>query len=100
MTSKKRVYIASGIAVWAILAVLADRALAGSGTSVETDDAYVTTHYAVVASQDVSGLIVRVDVNDNQYVHAGQELTQIDQRSDIRRGKVRFSLRRLNPETC
>ena len=80
MTSKKRVFIAGGIAVWVILAVVADRALAGSGSSVETDDAYVTAHYSIVAPKDVSGLIDRVDVNDNQYVHAGQELAHIDDR--------------------
>jgi membrane fusion protein, multidrug efflux system len=80
MISKKRIYIAGGIAVWVILAVLADRVLAGGGISVETDDAYVTAHYAIVAPQIVSGLIDRVDVNDNQYVHAGQELVHIDDR--------------------
>jgi membrane fusion protein (multidrug efflux system) len=80
MTSKKRICIAGGIAVWVLLAVIADRALAGSSSSIETDDAYVTTHYAVVAPQDVSGLLDRVDVNDNQYVHAGQELAHIDDR--------------------
>ena len=79
MTSKKRVFIAGGIAVWVILAVIADRALAGSGSSVETDDAYVTAHYSVIAPK-VSGLIDRVDVNDNQYVLAGQELAHIDDR--------------------
>jgi membrane fusion protein, multidrug efflux system len=75
MISKKRVFIAGGIAVWVILAVIADRALAGSSTSVETDDAYVTAHYSVIAPK-VSGLIDRVDVNDNQYVLAGQELAR------------------------
>jgi membrane fusion protein, multidrug efflux system len=79
MISKKRVFIAGGIAVWVILAVIADRALAGSDTSVETDDAYVTAHYSVIAPK-VSGLIDRVDVNDNQYVLAGQELAHIDDR--------------------
>ena len=79
MITKKRVFIAGGIAVWVILAVIADRAFAGSGNSVETDDAYVTAHYSVIAPK-VSGLIDRVDVNDNQYVLAGQELAHIDDR--------------------
>ena len=84
MTKKTRALLAGGIAAWAILAVVADRALAGGGggggdASVETDDAYVTTHYAIVAPK-VSGLIDRVDVNDNQYVRPGQELAHIDDR--------------------
>ncbi len=82
MTKKTRTLLAGGIAAWALLAVIADRALAGAGgggTSVETEDAYVTTHYAVVAPK-VSGLIDRVDVNDNQYVRTGQELAHIDDR--------------------
>jgi membrane fusion protein (multidrug efflux system) len=79
MISKKRIFITGGIAVWVLLAVIADRALAGSDSSVVTDDAYVTAHYSVIAPK-VSGLIDRVDVNDNQYVLAGKELAHIDDR--------------------
>ncbi|HET6307936.1 MAG TPA: HlyD family secretion protein [Rhodopila sp.] len=79
MTTRKRVFIAGGIAAWAIIAVIADRALTGDSTSVDTNDAYVTAHYAVIAPK-VAGLIDRVDVNDNQYVRAGQELAHIDDR--------------------
>lgn len=45
--------------------------------NVWTDDAYVTAHYATVASR-VSGQIATVAVTDNQIVKAGQILATID----------------------
>jgi membrane fusion protein, multidrug efflux system len=44
---------------------------------VTTDDAYVQVHSALIAPQ-VSGYIIAVPVNDNEQVHAGQLLAQID----------------------
>ena len=44
-----------------------------------TADAYVDTHSALIAPQ-VSGYIIAVPVNDNEQVHAGQLLVQIDPR--------------------
>ena len=46
---------------------------------VWTDDATVTVHYATVAPR-VAGQIATVQVNDNQFVKAGQVLATIDPR--------------------
>ena len=48
-------------------------------TSVWTDDAYVTAHYATVAPR-ISGQVATVEVDDNQPVRAGQVLSTIDDR--------------------
>ncbi len=48
-------------------------------TSVWSDDAYVTAHYATIAPR-VSGQVVSVDVEDNQTVRAGQVLATLDDR--------------------
>ena len=47
--------------------------------NVETDDAYVTGHYAVVAPR-IGGQIATVPADDNQTVRAGQILATIDDR--------------------
>ena len=49
------------------------------GSSVWTDDAYVTGHYATIAPR-ISGQISSVDVDDNQTVRAGQLLSTLDDR--------------------
>jgi membrane fusion protein (multidrug efflux system) len=46
---------------------------------VTTDDAYVQDHSALIAPQ-VSGYITTAPVDDNEQVHAGQLLAQIDPR--------------------
>jgi membrane fusion protein (multidrug efflux system) len=46
---------------------------------VWTDDAYVMVHYATIAPR-VSGQVTRVAVNDNQMVHAGDLLAELDPR--------------------
>jgi membrane fusion protein, multidrug efflux system len=48
-------------------------------STVYTDDAYVTAHYATVAPR-IGGQISTVDVNDNQPVRAGQLLATLDDR--------------------
>ncbi len=48
-------------------------------TSVWTDDAYVTAHYATIAPR-ISGQVASVEVDDNQPVRAGQVLSTIDDR--------------------
>ena len=45
--------------------------------TVSTDDAYVNGHVTFVASR-VSGQIARVFVDDNNRVHEGQVLAQLD----------------------
>ncbi|MHB8286075.1 MAG: HlyD family secretion protein [Caulobacteraceae bacterium] len=49
---------------------------------VSTDDARVVVHYATIAPR-VSGQVVRVAVNDNQPVRAGQLLAQLDDRDYV-----------------
>lgn len=49
-----------------------------------TDDAYVTGHLHVISPR-VAGTVERVLVDDNQFVHAGDALVQIDRRDfDVR----------------
>ncbi|HDR9109873.1 TPA: HlyD family secretion protein [Burkholderia vietnamiensis] len=49
-----------------------------------TDDAYVTGHLHVISPR-VAGTVERVLVDDNQFVHAGEALVQIDRRDfDVR----------------
>jgi membrane fusion protein, multidrug efflux system len=45
----------------------------------DTDDAY-TDGRAITVAPRVSGQVVALDINDNQFVHAGQLLLQIDPR--------------------
>ena len=47
--------------------------------SVSTDDAYTDGRVVAIAPQ-VSGLVVSLDVTDNQYVHKGDPLIHIDPR--------------------
>lgn len=47
---------------------------------VSTDDAYVDGRVVIIAPQ-VSGLVVSLDVTDNQFVHRGDPLIHIDPRS-------------------
>ena len=48
---------------------------------VTTDDAFTDGHAITVAPQ-VGGTVVALDVRDNQFVHAGQVLAEIDPRPD------------------
>jgi membrane fusion protein (multidrug efflux system) len=70
-------YVAVLIAIAFAAAILA--IIFVPGTSVWTDDAYVTVHYATIAPR-VSGQIATVAVDDNQAVLAGQVLATIDDR--------------------
>ena len=48
---------------------------------ITTDDAFTDGHAITVAPQ-VGGAIVALDVHDNEFVHAGQVLAEIDPRPD------------------
>ena len=69
------------------------------GRFVETDNAYVKATKVLVGSE-VSGRILQVMVNENQYVHAGQVLLEIDPklyevavaRAEAQLGEVRANL--------
>jgi membrane fusion protein (multidrug efflux system) len=71
----KRALLAAGITIAAMLSGAAWIALPAS--TVSTDDAYVKADSTIVAPK-VQGLIARVLVSDNQTVHAGQPLIEID----------------------
>ncbi len=75
--------------LWRIGLVIAALVAAGgaylyfSTLNIEsTDDAY-TDGRAVTIAPQVSGLVVSLDVNDNQFVHEGQPLIHIDPRQYI-----------------
>ncbi|PXX08583.1 membrane fusion protein (multidrug efflux system) [Paraburkholderia tropica] len=76
---KRKLYI-SAAAI--LIAVAVSAAIAGFGrssSSEATNDAYVTADYTVVAPR-VAGQITGLLVEDNQVVHQGQLLAQIDDR--------------------
>ncbi|PYE15734.1 HlyD family secretion protein [Paraburkholderia silvatlantica] len=78
-TRKRNVYLAAA-AVLIVAAVSAAIAVLGRSSSSETtNDAYVTADYTVVAPR-VAGQITELLVEDNQVVHQGQLLAQIDDR--------------------
>jgi membrane fusion protein, multidrug efflux system len=57
-----------------------------------TDDAFIDGNTSVVSSQ-VGGRVVRLLVNDNQFVHAGELLLEIDSRdNDSREAQARAQL--------
>jgi membrane fusion protein, multidrug efflux system len=85
ITRKKRVSWKSVALTGATLAVIAAAASYGyqywtTGQYIEsTDDAYVGGNVTDLAPK-VSGLIAQIAVMDNQYVHAGDLLVQLDDR--------------------
>ncbi|HWI28389.1 MAG TPA: HlyD family secretion protein [Stellaceae bacterium] len=71
-----------------------------SGRYVSTDDAYVQAN-TVTVSSDVSGRVVAVDVQDNQYVKAGQVLIRLDDRpyrAAVERAQAQLASARLQVE--
>ena len=65
------------IVVPLVVAVVALRLYVGGGRYVVTENAYVKAHIIVV-SADVSGRVVRVNVDDNRSVNPGEQLFAID----------------------
>jgi membrane fusion protein (multidrug efflux system) len=65
------------IVVPLVVAVVALRLYVGGGRYVVSENAYVKAHIIAV-SADVSGRVVRVNVNDNQRVDPGKQLFAID----------------------
>ena len=79
MTKKLSILIAALVVVLlAVVVALRGAGMFERGTEV-TDDAHVTADFTLVAPK-VSGLISKVAVEDNQHVHAGDLLAQIDNR--------------------
>lgn len=81
--SKARPWVRAGVGL-AVIALLAGGfAYWYSGKDLEdTDDAY-TDGRAVNIAPHVAGYVTRLAVNDNEFVHQGQVLLQIDQRDYI-----------------
>ncbi|TRX73188.1 HlyD family secretion protein [Pseudomonas mangiferae] len=77
--NKTRTISLAAAAVVVAAGLYAAFAWLGDGRAQSTDDAYVSADYTVVAPK-VSGFVTRVLVDDNQPVHAGQVLAQIDDR--------------------
>jgi membrane fusion protein, multidrug efflux system len=79
MSFRNTALISLGVVVLTGVAYGADRLLIGDGRIQATDDAYITADFSTVAPK-ISGLIDKVEVDDNQRVKAGQELAHIDDR--------------------
>lgn len=77
-TRKRKLYIAAA-AILIVIAVSAAVAAFGLSSAQTTNDAYVTADYTVVSPR-VAGQITGLLVDDNQVVHQGQPLAQIDDR--------------------
>lgn len=77
---RRRPWVLGGLVVLALLGVIGGVVwwLANKDL-VSTDDAY-TDGRAITISPKVSGYVTDLNVNDNQRVHAGDMLVQIDQR--------------------
>jgi membrane fusion protein, multidrug efflux system len=82
--SNKRTVIALAALVAFALVLAAILAYAFELNERSTDDAYVTGHLHTISAR-VSGTVTRVMVDDNQFVHAGDVLVQLDPRDfDVR----------------
>ncbi|KDE19636.1 DSBA oxidoreductase [Acetobacter aceti 1023] len=74
---KPLLYAGCAAAVLALVAWGGARLINGDGRNQYTNDAYVTADFPTVAPK-VSGRIDRVIAQDNQLVHAGEELAHIE----------------------
>jgi len=81
--TRRHLFVIAGFAVFALLVAVAI-VFAFSEGSHGTDDAYVTGHVHLISPR-VNGTVERVVVDDNQFVHAGQVLVELDPRDfDVR----------------
>jgi len=92
--------------IWILVGLVIVGAIAGgiywflTRNEVATDDAY-TDGRAVTIAPQVKGIVVELAVNDNQYVHAGDLLVQIDPRDyaaarDQARGQLALAQAQLD----
>ncbi|WP_049623277.1 HlyD family secretion protein [Frateuria defendens] len=75
----RKMYLAIAAVVVVIALTAALARCTGTASSETTDDAYVNADFTVVAPR-VAGQVSALDVEDNQVVHKGQLLAQIDDR--------------------
>ena len=80
---KTRPYVRIGLILVVLLLIVGGAYYWWSNRNLEdTDDAY-TDGRAVTIAPHVSGYVVSLDVNDNEFVHKGQALIHIDPRDYI-----------------
>jgi membrane fusion protein (multidrug efflux system) len=79
MSRTRNALLIGGIAACGVLTFVVDHALSGGGVIERTNDAYIKADFSIVAPR-IAGLIDHVMVDDNEQVHAGQELAHIDDR--------------------
>ena len=77
--SKRKLYVAVALTVLVLAAIAARLTSWWGGSAQTTDDAFVSADFTVVAPR-VSGQITALSTEDNQVVHKGQLLAQIDSR--------------------
>jgi len=75
-TSKRRIIVIASVLALAALG-LGGRMVYRSHYFAETDDAYLTGHVHPISAR-IPGVISKVLVEDNQYVHAGDVLAELD----------------------
>jgi membrane fusion protein, multidrug efflux system len=78
-TSSRRLMMTGGALALAAVCALGLRWWSVGSAMIETDDAYVRADIVTVAPR-VAGMVVAVEVADNQSVRAGQVLVRIDDR--------------------
>ncbi|NYE28963.1 membrane fusion protein (multidrug efflux system) [Rhodanobacter sp. K2T2] len=76
---KRKLYVAVAVAVLVLGASVVSAARVWATSGQMTNDAFVSADFTVVAPR-VAGQVSGLDVEDNQIVHKGQLLAQIDDR--------------------
>jgi membrane fusion protein (multidrug efflux system) len=80
--SKKKMYVTVAVAALVIGAGVALTALIRETSGQETNDAFVSADFTIVAPR-VAGQVSTLAVEDNQVVHKGQLLARIDDRDYV-----------------
>ena len=80
---KARPFVFAGLAIFAVVVIAGGIWYWLSTRNEETTDDAYTSGYAATIAPHVSGYVVSLDVRDNQFVHKGQKLINIDPRNYI-----------------
>ncbi len=79
--ARARPWVRAGLVLVIILLIGGGFYMWWSTRNIETTDDAFTTGRTVTIAPQVSGYVVELDVNDNQFVHQGQVLMRIDPRN-------------------
>jgi len=90
--SRRPIGVLIGLTVLVVLIVLAVLFFLNARHFESTDDAFIDTHLVRIAPR-ISGRVSRVLVDDNQFVHAGQDLVEIDPRDELARLNQQLAVR-------